>query len=294
MSRVLVVEDDPQVSTLLRNLLAGAGLETEGAADGASALELIGAGRFDLILLDLGLPDINGLALLDRFNGFNPRPRAIIVTGDDSPEMVLQANRGQACRYLTKPIDPVRLLEVVREVLELHEECPALEVISSRPDWMEFLIPCTIEAARHCENLLEAARRGIPVEEAESLGKAIHELLLNAIEWGGRFDPKERVRLACIRTPRMILHRITDPGPGFHFGDLSHAAVNNPPDQPAGHHKIRDVMGLRPGGFGILMARAMVDDLVYNEAHNEVIAIKYLEPGTGGQAARAPDSSAPV
>ncbi len=55
------------------------------------------------------------------------------------------------------------------------------------------------------------------------------------------------------------------------------AAVNYGPGQPIAHMKPREVKGLRPGGFGLLVAKAMVDELIYNEAQNEVVLIKYLD-----------------
>ena len=82
----------------------------------------------------------------------------------------------------------------------------------------------------------------------------------------------------CIlRARRMLLYRIADPGKGFAFRDLTHAAVNNPPEDPMEHASVREVKGLRPGGFGLLMTRQMVDELLYNEAHNEVVFVKYLD-----------------
>jgi anti-sigma regulatory factor (Ser/Thr protein kinase) len=61
---------------------------------------------------------------------------------------------------------------------------------------------------------MEAIEKGVPHEAAESIGKAVHELVLNAIEWGGHFDPTRQVRISCVRTPRLILSRIADPGLG--------------------------------------------------------------------------------
>jgi hypothetical protein len=72
------------------------------------------------------------------------------------------------------------------------------------------------------------------------------------------------------------LYRIADPGPGFSFKSLTHAAVGQPAEEPIAHVAIRDQLGIRPGGFGIAMTRAMADELLYNEAQNEVIFIKYL------------------
>ena len=53
--------------------------------------------------------------------------------------------------------------------------------------------------------------------------------------------------------------------------------MSNPLDQPIGHALEREKKGLRPGGFGLLMTRQTVDELLYNEAHNEVVFVKYLD-----------------
>jgi NAD(P)H-flavin reductase len=74
----------------------------------------------------------------------------------------------------------------------------------------------------------------------------------------------------------MLLYRVADPGPGFSFKALAHAAVGQPADDPTAHMAVRDQLGIRPGGFGIAMIRAIADELIYNEAQNEVILVKYL------------------
>ena len=75
----------------------------------------------------------------------------------------------------------------------------------------------------------------------------------------------------------MLLFRIADPGKGFSFEGLTHSALSNPPDQPIEHALEREKKGLRPGGFGLMMTRQTVDELLYNEAHNEVVFVKYLD-----------------
>jgi len=75
----------------------------------------------------------------------------------------------------------------------------------------------------------------------------------------------------------MLLYRIADPGQGFSFEGLTHSAVNNPPENPVEHMSVRAEKGIRPGGFGLVLARAMVDELLYNEKQNEVVFVKYLD-----------------
>jgi len=76
----------------------------------------------------------------------------------------------------------------------------------------------------------------------------------------------------------MVLYRMADPGTGFRFEGLKHAAAVNPPDQICEHLEERNRLGLRPGGLGILMVKAMADELLYNEVQNEVLFVKYLHP----------------
>ncbi len=117
----------------------------------------------------------------------------------------------------------------------------------------------------------------VPDDVRESIGLVFHEMLMNAIEWGGKFDSNRKVRIAYLRARRMLLYRIADPGSGFRFDDLSHAAVSYPTEEFTQSASVRQQKGLRPGGFGVLMARRLTDELLYNEAHNEVVFVKYLD-----------------
>jgi anti-sigma regulatory factor (Ser/Thr protein kinase) len=153
---------------------------------------------------------------------------------------------------------------------------PPIEVISARPHWVELLIPCTREAAERIQSFLMKLEADLPDDLRDTIGLAFRELLLNAVEWGGKLDPNRKVRIAHVRSSRMLLYRVADPGPGFSFKGLTHAAVGQAAEEPIAHVAVRDQLGIRPGGFGIAMTRTIADELIYNEAQNEVIFIKYL------------------
>lgn len=114
--------------------------------------------------------------------------------------------------------------------------------------------------------------------EKESVAYAFREILINAMEHGGRFDPDKYVEIAYVRARNMVACRVKDPGEGFALEELYHAAVSNPPDQPVRHVVYREAAGLPSGGYGILLARHMVDELIYGERGNDVLLIKYLAP----------------
>jgi two-component system, OmpR family, response regulator len=275
MSKILVVDDDTTTRHVLKSVLTNAGFSTSVAKDGVDALKALGSHRFDLLLLDVWMPRMNGLDLLAKLRASDARPRVIVMTSDDAPETLLKAVREQAFKYVHKPVDAPQLLQTVRAVLDAPE-APPIEVISARPDWVELVVPCTREAAGHLESVMSHLDADLAPDVRASIAYAFRELLLNAVEWGGKLDPSRTVRIACLRAKRMILYRIADPGPGFKVEDLPHAAVSHP-DDPIAHMQVREAKGIRPGGYGLLTVQATVDELLYNENRNEVVFVKYLD-----------------
>lgn len=282
--KILVADDDRALRHMLSTMLERAGFSVTAASDGAEALQHMKHRKFDLVLLDVWMPHMTGLEVLARLKDQPGKPKVIVMTGDSTPETLLNAVREQAYQYISKPFSAKGVVEMVERALAATAAGPPIEVLSARPEWIELLVPCEREAAERIQEFLMQAKADLPQEIREAVGQAFRELLLNAIEWGGELDPNQKVRISCLRTPRMILYRIADPGRGFRFEGLTHAAVSNPTDNPLEHLGVRDQKGLRPGGFGILLTRAVVDDLIYNEAQNEVAFVKYLN-GNGGQKA---------
>ncbi|HEV8590046.1 MAG TPA: ATP-binding protein [Pyrinomonadaceae bacterium] len=151
-----------------------------------------------------------------------------------------------------------------------------IEVVSVLPDWVEVRVPCDLAAISPLEELLTQLEADLPREIGEAISYAFREMLGNAVEYGCRLDPAARVEVRFVRLKRAIICRIKDPGNGFDPIRLDHAAVNNPNDDPLRHAFVREAEGLRAGGFGILITSQLVDELVYNERHNEVLFVKYL------------------
>ena len=163
--------------------------------------------------------------------------------------------------------------------LELREstQCnwPYLEIHSARHDWVEVSLPCVFEAADQFTEFSMWFLSELEEETRDALRTALRELVLNGIEWGGRLDSSRRVRVAILRGQHAVLCRVVDPGEGFQFDDLSHAAIANPADMPCHHISVREKKGLRAGGFGLSIVQASIDELLYNGKGNEVVFIKY-------------------
>jgi two-component system, OmpR family, response regulator len=273
--RILVVDDDRATRHVARAALMKAGFTVRVAKDGVEALARLRASRFDLMLLDVWMPRMDGLGVLERLKRLKTRPRVVVMTSDDAPETLLRAIRQQAHQYVHKPLTPAALVALVRDALARGVETP-IEVVSARSNWVELVVPCTRENADRLHDIMAQLETDLPEEVRESVGYAFRELLLNAVEWGGKLDPTRKVRIAYLRAKRMLMYRIVDPGPGFTLEGLDHAAISHP-DDPIEHTRIREEKGMRPGGFGILVVRAKVDELIYNEKQNEVVFVKYLD-----------------
>jgi len=276
--RVLVVDDDGALRLAIASLLDAAGYQTEQARDGPEALRKLQHQQVELLLLDIGLPGMSGLDVLAETRRQPAPPRIIMMTADDTPEILLRSFQEQADRFIRKPFPPRRIVEIANDVLSASPTATLpIEVVSARPEWLEIIVPCSLETGRRVREFVMQLDAKLPDDVRESIAQAFGELLTNAIEWGGRLDPTRKVRISCLRTRRMLLYRIADPGEGFDINHLAHAAISNPDDDPMAHDRVREEMGLRPGGLGLVMTRAVVDDLIYNEKRNEVVLVKYLD-----------------
>lgn len=281
-SRLLVVEDDSEFQRLVRSALTRAGYEVVAASDAREGLAALAqSGRIDLALLDVNMPGMDGLEMLRRLRAGHSDLPVIMMTADQTPTTVVEAMREQACDFLSKPFELDELLSAVESALKLRPHEVAIEVLSARPEWVELRVPCDSSAVEPLERLMSGLQADMSNETRQSVTYAFREMLQNAIEYGGKNDPSRSVEVGYLRTPRVVIYRIKDPGEGFsleslYTGDGATAAFLNPEDDPTAHERARASTGMRPGGFGIMIARELVDEMVYNERHNEVMLIKYL------------------
>jgi CheY-like chemotaxis protein/anti-sigma regulatory factor (Ser/Thr protein kinase) len=284
--RILLVDDDRGLRHVLATMLTGAGHVVDTVGDGPEAIARLNSSEFDIVLLDLGLPSMSGLDVLARARALPHPPLTIVMTADDTSESLLEAVRRQAYRYVRKPFPPNTIVEVIERAMARSSAAAlSIEVVSATPGWLEIIAPCSLEMAERLQSFVLHLEADLPEPVRESVAYAFRELLTNAIEWGGKLDPTRKVRISCVRARRMLLYRIADPGEGFNIDGLMHAAISNPEEEPFRHLDVREEAGIRPGGYGLAMTRSLVDELIYNEARNEVIFVKYLD-------ATAPDEAA--
>lgn len=120
-ARLLVIDDDHLMRKLLTRVLNGAGYDAVLAQDGAHAREILGRERFDLVLTDVHMPKVDGIAVLQQIRERDPDLPVILFTASPSAETAIGALQLRATAYLTKPIDPNRLLQEVEKAVKMHE-----------------------------------------------------------------------------------------------------------------------------------------------------------------------------
>jgi two-component system, OmpR family, response regulator len=170
--------------------------------------------------------------------------------------------------------------EIAMNVVSAREAfrgTPEIQVKSSAPGWTCLHIAPELSLKDRVVGFFRSQLlNDLSPELCEQITLAMDELLGNALEHGCNTEPKLGVELAYIRTNRSLLFHLRDAGPGFSLDSLDHAALNNPPEDPLRHASFRSEMGLRPGGYGIMLVKKIADELIYNETGNEVLFIKYL------------------
>jgi anti-sigma regulatory factor (Ser/Thr protein kinase)/ActR/RegA family two-component response regulator len=274
--KLLLVDPEPEVDALLIQVVTNDGWDIERAPDNETALLLVRAGPFDLVVTGQKTSGREDVDLLRKIRTIRPHVRMIILSERSTPEDVIASLRENAFSYFRPPFDRVLLADMVHRAVS--EPCwdDGIEVISATPNWIRLMARCTLVTADRLVQFLRQAE--LPEAEKEDLAVAAHEILLNAMEHGGKFDPNHYVEIDYLRTRRAVACRVKDPGQGFSFEELRHAAVGSSPEDLLRHMAVREDKGLRPGGFGIMLAQKLVDELIYDEHGNDVILLKYLNP----------------
>jgi len=133
--RILVVDDDEFVCNSLKWLLLDEGYQVEVASDGRSALSLLSRQSFDLVLTDLMMPDVDGLAVLHEVKRISPNTAVIILTGYGTLEAAMSALKDGAYDFLTKPCDDGEMKYKIQGALEqkwLREHLSEVEGAAER------------------------------------------------------------------------------------------------------------------------------------------------------------------
>ena len=277
----LVVPSGSEVDKQLAGVLTSEGWSMQTVADNNEALSLASITPFDLIITGRGTRALEDVELLRRIRNIRPHIRMIILTDQWVPGDVISAMREGAFSYFSAPFDAYELVAMVHAAMAAPCWDDGIEVLTATPTWVRLAARCDMDTANRLVQFLRGAKDpSIPEADREAVITAFKEILLNAMEHGGHFTPSQYVEIAFVRMRRAVVCRVKDPGEGFSLEELRHAAINSPPDDPFSHLAVREAQGLRPGGFGVLLAKRLVDELIYSERGNDVLLVKYVDPTT--------------
>jgi anti-sigma regulatory factor (Ser/Thr protein kinase)/CheY-like chemotaxis protein len=275
MSRVLIIGSHTRVSREIGDALTAANLPMEYSAGPAAALKRLRARSFDVVITSADRDIEENLALLEEMRSIRSGLKCIVLAQNSTPDKVIDALRAKVFACFTPPFEPHEIAALASSAAADNQSRDDIEILSARPGWVAIRANCRIITAERLLSFAKQLSAQLPADARQEIVQAFREILLNAMEHGAKFNPEQVVEVNAIRTARSMVFRVRDPGTGFRKDALPHAAVSN--SDPTAHIMLRKEQGMRAGGYGLLLASGIVDELIYNEIGNEAILIKYLD-----------------
>ena len=278
MSRILIIGDQcQQLSAEIGSVLASINIPVEYAAGDADALKLLGMQSFDVVITNGRSTLEEDLNLLAEMRAIRPGLKCVALAHGSTPDEVIAAMRAHVFACYTPPFSPREIAHVAAYAATDGDWKDDIQILSATPQWVSIRAHCREITAERLITFERELSTRLPEPRRREMMTGFREILMNAMEHGARFDPHQVVEVMAIRTARSFVFYVRDPGAGFRDDSLKHAAIGNPPDDPVAHVLERERTGMRPGGYGLLMARGTVDELIFNEKGNEALLIKYVE-----------------
>ncbi|AWB92754.1 response regulator transcription factor [Aeromicrobium chenweiae] len=191
MSRILIVEDEDRISSFLAKGLKAEGFTPTVVTDGVTGLDYALTGEFDLMVLDIGLPGLDGFRILERVSADRPTLPVIVLTARDSVTDTVAALEGGAADYMSKPFKFGELLARVRLRLRSPGDAAPQEDLSVGP----VRIDLRRRRAYVGEREVELSARELTLAEVLIRNRGLvlsREQLLSQV-WGYDFDPGSNV-----------------------------------------------------------------------------------------------------
>jgi anti-sigma regulatory factor (Ser/Thr protein kinase)/ActR/RegA family two-component response regulator len=277
MSRVLIIKSHAPVSREIGDALCAAGLPMEYSAGNVDSLQRLRIRSFGVVITSADCSIEESLALLEEMRSIRPGVKCIVLAPHSTPDEVIAALRARVFACFTPPFDTHEISALAARAASDNQWREDIEILSARPGWVALRVNCRIITAERLLSFAKELSAQLPEDTKQDILQALREILLNAMEHGAAFNPEQVVEVNAIRTARSMVFRVRDPGAGFRQESLDHAAYTNASEDPTAHIELRQQEGMRAGGYGLLLASGVVDELIYNEIGNEAILIKYLD-----------------
>ncbi|HEY7923942.1 MAG TPA: ATP-binding protein [Vicinamibacteria bacterium] len=274
--RALLIDADAEFTAALVAQPGMNGVRFDHASGSMHALRLVRRAGYDVVVTSPKSPVTEDVALVEEMRDVRRAVKAIVLAPTATAEEVVASLRAHVFSCFTAPFDVHEIAEMVQRAIQNPDWKDGIQVLSARADWLSLRVDCRRLAAERLVQFLSELARDLPEVTRDELLGAFREIALNAMEHGAGFEPDQMIEVSAVRTKRAIVYYVKDPGPGFSLEQLPHAAVSNPADDPLAHADKRVELGLRPGGFGLLIASKVVDEFLHSEKGNEVLLIKHL------------------
>jgi len=215
--RALIVEDEPRIASFVEMGLRSEGFATAVARDGHTALEKGLSGEFDLVILDLGLPDIDGLEVLNELRKWDSSTTVIILTARDGPEVTVSALDAGADDYITKPFSFDELLARIRARLR-DPQVPEATLITEGDSALDIRTRTLTVAGR----VIDLTAREFALAELffRHPGQVLSRQQILSHVWGYDFEPDSNIVDVYVGYLRKKLGRermTTARGMGYRF-----------------------------------------------------------------------------
>jgi anti-sigma regulatory factor (Ser/Thr protein kinase) len=277
MSRVLVIGNHTEVGREIGGALSAADIPMEYSAGHADALQRLRMRSFGVVITSSDSAVDEDLALLEQMRDIRPGVKCIVLARESTPDDVIAALRARVFACFTPPFESREIANLAGGAASDSQWRDDIHVLSAKPGWVSVRVNCRLITAERLLTFAKELSVQLPEGTRLEMMQALREILLNAMEHGAAFNPEQVVEVTAVRTARTMVFHVRDPGSGFRRESLTHAAIANPSDDPVAHIVQRQEQGMRPGGFGLLLAAGTVDELIYSEIGNEVLLIKYVE-----------------
>jgi anti-sigma regulatory factor (Ser/Thr protein kinase)/ActR/RegA family two-component response regulator len=275
-SRVLLIGHDRN-SEPLEQQLTNLHCSFTHAAGSADALRQLRETPFAVILTDPDTGIQEDLALVDEIWRLRPGVRVIVLAPSGTPEDLIAALRRRVFLCQCAPFDEKEIARYAKSAIETDNSQVGIEVLSADRNWISVRMNCDLLNADRLTEFFKQFQMTLPERPPEEMMVAFQEILNNAVEHGGQNDPTKLLEIAAVQTARAFVFYISDPGKGFRPDNIPHAAISYSPDDPTRHIEVRNRSGMRLGGYGILVASGIVDELIYSDVGNEVLLIKHMD-----------------
>ena len=240
----------------------------------ADALAHLERSAVDVVVTSPAAAARRVMNIAEQARRLQPGVRVIVVAADLTPGDIIMALRSQVYACFTAPVSSQDLQACIRQALDDDGWQSGIEVESAVPHWIALRVACRRVNAERLTQFMNELAGDLPESDRYQLITAFREVLLNAMEHGAGFDPGKVVEVAAVRTKRTLVFYFKDPGRGF---DVHAPQIVASEDDPLSHLGEREAAGKRAGGFGLLLASKLVDEVHFNERGNEVILVKHLD-----------------